>query len=254
MPLIHVNAGPHGPELHDRSGDVRDHLPGVLAGDGPVIVMVHGFKYAPGHPSECPHRQIFAREPARASFKVVSWPRGLGFDGRDAGEGLAIGFGWNARGSVWRAYAEAARAGAAFARLVAGIRAAAPHRPVHAIDHAFGAGVVLSALAELDLPMEPIRCGGERRGGAHRVPLAHRADSLGRLHAARGDATECHRDGQPGRDTVGNAARRGIAGRDRDCRRRGGKPASGAAVLVKHRKPAQGAGPSATGSSVTRSR
>jgi len=137
MPLIHVNAADPAPPPH------------LLDGDGPVVLMVHGFKYAPGHPSECPHRQIFAREPARASFKVVSWPRGLGFDGRDAGEGLAIGFGWNARGSVWRAYAEAARAGAAFARLVAGIRAAAPHRPVHAIAHSFGARVVLSALAEL---------------------------------------------------------------------------------------------------------
>jgi len=137
MPIIHVNAG--------------DRLPPMipLDEDGPVIVMVHGFKYAPDHPAECPHRQIFALDPARECFKVVSWPRGLGFDGQTPNEGLAIGFGWNARGSLWRAYEEAARAGAALAGLVATIRARAPRRPVHAIAHSFGARVVLSALAHL---------------------------------------------------------------------------------------------------------
>src|SRR6056297_291633 len=137
MPIIHVNAG--------------DRLPPMipLDEDGPVIVMVHGFKYAPDHPTECPHRQIFALDPARDCFKVVSWPRGLGFEGRGADEGLAIGFGWNARGSLWRAYTEAARAGAALAELVTAIRVRAPHRSVHAIAHSFGARVVLSALAHL---------------------------------------------------------------------------------------------------------
>jgi pimeloyl-ACP methyl ester carboxylesterase len=137
MPIIHVNAG--------------DRLPCTLSLDecGPVIIMVHGFKYAPGHVTECPHRHIFALDPARDCFKVVSWPRGLGFDGRAPGEGLAIGFGWNARGSPWRAYGEAARAGQALADLVSAVRRRAPHRPVHAIAHSFGARVVLAALAHL---------------------------------------------------------------------------------------------------------
>jgi pimeloyl-ACP methyl ester carboxylesterase len=137
MPIIHVTAG--------------EGLPASLCLDeaGPVVIMVHGFKYAPGHATECPHRHIFALSPERECFKVVSWPRGLGFDGQDAHEGLAIGFGWNARGSLWRAYAEAARAGAALAALIAEVRAQAPHRPVHAIAHSFGARVVLSALAHL---------------------------------------------------------------------------------------------------------
>ena len=141
MPIIHVNAG--------------DGLPPTLSPDdthddcGPVVIMVHGFKYAPGHATECPHRQIFALAPERACFKVVSWPRGLGFDGQDAREGLAIGFGWNARGSLWHAYAEAARAGAALAQLVAALRQQAPHRPVHVVAHSFGARVVLSALSHL---------------------------------------------------------------------------------------------------------
>jgi len=137
MPIIHINAG--------------DRLPSTpwLDDEGPVIIMVHGFKYAPGHATECPHRHIFALDPERECFKVVSWPRGLGFDGCNPQEGLAIGFGWNARGSLWRAYAEAAHAGAALADLVTAIRVRAPHRPVHAIAHSFGARVVLAALAHL---------------------------------------------------------------------------------------------------------
>ena len=83
----------------------------MLTGDGPVIVMVHGFKYAPGHRSECPHRQILSLDPVRDCFKVVSWPRGLGFGRGAPDEGLGIGFGWNARGTLRQAYAEAARAG-----------------------------------------------------------------------------------------------------------------------------------------------
>jgi len=153
MPLIHVNAGPDGPELHDRPGALQDHLPGMLApmlsGDGPVIVMVHGFKYAPYHPRECPHRQILSMDPTRDCFKVVSWPRGLGFGRGSADEGLGIGFGWSARGTLRQAYGEAARAGDGLARLIAMIRRIAPGRPVHAVAHSLGARVVLQALPHL---------------------------------------------------------------------------------------------------------
>jgi len=138
MSLIHMTAG----------DDLPAELPGT--GSGPVIVMVHGFKYAPGHASECPHRHIFSLTPERDCYKVVSWPRGLGFDGTRPDEGLAVGFGWNARGSLWRAYREAARAGAALAATIDALRAAAPGRPIHAIAHSFGARVVLSALARLE--------------------------------------------------------------------------------------------------------
>lgn len=149
MPLIHVNAGPNGPELHDRRDGLPDRLRHVLTGDGPVIVMVHGYKYAPRHRSECPHRHILSLDPMRDCFKVVSWPRGLGF-GRDTpDEGLGIGFGWSARGTLRQAYAEAARAGEKLAELIALVREIAPDRPVHAVAHSLGARVVLSALPHL---------------------------------------------------------------------------------------------------------
>jgi len=149
MPLIHVNAGRDGPDLHDRPGVLGQYLPDLLAGNGPVILMLHGYKYAPGHARECPHRHILSLTPERDCFKVVSWPRGLGFGGDRADEGLGIGFGWNARGTLWQAYAEAARAGERLAQLVRLIREHAPHRPVHAVAHSLGARVVLSALPHL---------------------------------------------------------------------------------------------------------
>lgn len=149
MPLLAVNAGPDGPVPHDRPEALSALLPRLLAAPGPVILMVHGFKYAPGHVTECPHRHILALVPERRSFKVLSWPAGFGFGRGDAAEGLAIGFGWQARGSVWQAYAAAARAGAALARLVTLIHAISPGRAVHAVAHSFGARVVLSAMPHL---------------------------------------------------------------------------------------------------------
>lgn len=149
MPLIHVNAGRDGPDLHDRPGPIGQYLPDLLTGDGPVILMLHGYKYAPGHARECPHRHILSAAPQRECFKVVSWPRGLGFGEDRADEGLGIGFGWNARGTLWQAYAEAAHAGERLAQLVRLIRSHAPHRPIHAVAHSLGARVLLCALPHL---------------------------------------------------------------------------------------------------------
>jgi len=51
---------------------------------------------------------------------------------------------------LWRAYREAARAGAALAATIRALRIRVPDRPVHAIAHSFGARVVLSALGHLE--------------------------------------------------------------------------------------------------------
>lgn len=108
--------------------------------------MVHGFKFRPGDGLDCPHEHIFSfgGHPCR---KAKSWPRGLGIGA--GGDTLGLAFGWNAKGMIWSAYRRAAEAGAALARGIREVRAAAPDRPVHAIAHSLGARVIFQALHHL---------------------------------------------------------------------------------------------------------
>jgi pimeloyl-ACP methyl ester carboxylesterase len=117
---------------------------------GPIIVMIHGYKFAPGHPISCPHRHILSLSNPSDCWKAKSWPRALGFGSGFADEGLGVGFGWHARGTIWQAYEEAGRAGAALAQLVAQIRQHAPGRDVHFFCHSLGARVALSGLHDLE--------------------------------------------------------------------------------------------------------
>lgn len=112
----------------------------------PVVILIHGFKFSPRETLSDPHRHILSLTPRRDCWKAVSWPRHLGLGG-DAG--LAIGFGWHARGSIWEAWEESARAGAKLAALVALIRRLDPTRPVHLLGHSLGARVALRALPDL---------------------------------------------------------------------------------------------------------
>ena len=146
MPLIQINAGPEGPELNGARRPLWPTLRHSLRGAGPVIVMVHGYKFQPGDPHACPHHHILSLSPRDDCRKAVSWPRALGFGGNIPDEGLGIGFGWPARGSLWNAYRQAACAGRALAALLGMIHDIAPTRPVHAIAHSLGARVILSAL------------------------------------------------------------------------------------------------------------
>ena len=156
MPLLQINAGPDRPGIPVPAGaaapprqTLNRTLRAALAGDGPVIIMAHGFKFSPGHAHACPHRHILSLDPPGECRKALSWPRELGFGTGSATEGLGIAFGWPARGSIWHAYRQAEAAGVALARLVTEIRDVAPARPVHALAHSLGARVVLSALPHL---------------------------------------------------------------------------------------------------------
>lgn len=138
MPIVAVNAS--------AEGSLEAGLPALdaLVPGAPVLIMIHGFRYAPGAPGTCPHRSLFALTPHRSVARVISWPRRLGL----ARAGLGIGFGWAAAGTIWGAYRQAGRAGEALADLVAALRAAGSG-PVHVLAHSLGARVALAALPRL---------------------------------------------------------------------------------------------------------
>ena len=145
MSVIRVNAAEAMPQ------ELAEELAGridALAEDSPIIVMIHGFRFSPARPQHDPHRHILALDPDPSARRVLSWPRALGF-GHGGTEGLAIAFGWEARGSLVKAYQRAERAGHDLARLIATIRAQS-RRPVALIAHSLGARVALSSLQHLE--------------------------------------------------------------------------------------------------------
>ena len=149
MPIVRINAQ-EGRPVAAEGGSARaalaaaltDHAPGA-----PVVVMIHGYKHTPSVPGHSPHNHILALRPTRGG-RSLSWPRHLGFGRGDAGEGLAIAFGWEARGSIWQAYREAERAGRALAEVIRLVRASHSGR-VDVIAHSLGARVALQAMREL---------------------------------------------------------------------------------------------------------
>lgn len=143
MPVVRVNAGHTLPEG-------LDHALRALPGHAPVIVMIHGYRYSP-HATHCdPHRHILSLDPDRSQRRALSWPRALGFGtGQEEEEGLAIAFGWEARGTLGQAYERAGDAGRSVARL-AGVLAQRTGRPVALIGHSLGGRVALRALQDAD--------------------------------------------------------------------------------------------------------
>ena len=111
----------------------------------PVVAMIHGYRFSPGITGACPHRHIFSLTPPDDDRTAISWPRHLGLDGNS---GLALAFGWPARGSLLGAHRRAARAGRALAELAALVEQLDPGRGVDVIAHSLGARVALSALPD----------------------------------------------------------------------------------------------------------
>lgn len=153
MPVIRVNATEDSAALHSGTGSVAGALAGCQAKDdaidGPVIVMIHGYKYHPHHPLNCPHDHVLALHPRARRGIAHGWPRHLGFGTGRADEGLAIAFGWQARGALRHAQQRAALAGQALARILADQKRIAPQRRVHVIAHSLGIEVALEALHHL---------------------------------------------------------------------------------------------------------
>ena len=102
---IRADAGPDGLSLDlDRLARKLAMLPP----GAPVVVMIHGWRYAPGFARDCPHGSILSLDPAPQDRRAVSWPRHLGLDGTS---GLGIALGWNAKCDPWRAHLRAGRFG-----------------------------------------------------------------------------------------------------------------------------------------------
>jgi len=136
---IRADTGPAGLRLdHDHLRRKLDHLPP----GAPVVVMIHGWRYAPGIAQDCPHGSILSLDPLPTDRRAVSWPRHLGLDGK---AGLGIALGWNAKCDPWRAHSRAGLAGTALAEIVGLVHAHAG-RPVQVVAHSMGARVALAAL------------------------------------------------------------------------------------------------------------
>ncbi|MEM9128036.1 MAG: alpha/beta hydrolase, partial [Pseudomonadota bacterium] len=148
-PLMHVTADGSVPVLHNSTAPIASALRHHLSALGPnaaIIVLIHGFKYAPNVSGKDPHKTLLALSPAAPDLRrVVSWPRQLGFGLGKANEGLCIAFGWQARGLLRHVFEGASEAGVALAMLVQMIRELSG-RSVHIMAHSMGARVALSAL------------------------------------------------------------------------------------------------------------
>jgi pimeloyl-ACP methyl ester carboxylesterase len=148
MPLIHVTDSNGTPAMAS-GAPLRPALAALLAQyAGPIIIMIHGYKYAPGLGQHCPHASLFARQSQSRYARSASWPEQL-TKATGQAPGPMIGFGWTARGSLPQAYRRAAVAGACLATLIATLRRISPNRPIHLMAHSLGARVALVAAAQL---------------------------------------------------------------------------------------------------------
>lgn len=149
MPLLRINALDDRPVTEDGAqADAALHAAlDALPAGAPVVVMIHGYKHSPSTPGHSPHSHMLSLAPTRGG-RSLSWPKHLGFGRGNSGEGLAVAFGWEARGTIWQAYRSAGRAGVALGRLIRLLRERR-EGPVDAIAHSLGARVTLGALAAL---------------------------------------------------------------------------------------------------------
>lgn len=148
MALIRINAEGRKPVLHGTDAPLLPVLKRALGTNGPITVMLHGYKFQPNMPGRCPHAHIFAPIDGKCT-KAASWPNRLGFLSKEGNTGLGIAFGWHARGSLKQALRSAIRASHALATLIQQIREQEPYRPINVVAHSMGAYLALQTLHRL---------------------------------------------------------------------------------------------------------
>jgi hypothetical protein len=158
-----------------------------LPGGATVVVMVHRRGHAPGAAGACPHDLLYAARVLGGGLRRVSGSRRLGLAGPGGGRypGLAVGFGWDAQGTIWRVARGADAAAPGLARLVTLIRRARPGAPVDLMGDTLGARVILGAGADFVDHAQAAR----RRGGASgtcRMPWTCRSTGQRRGQGWRG--------------------------------------------------------------------
>lgn len=149
MPVIRMNAVGNIPEFHTRPETSQRIWDDLAQEAGPIIVMIHGYKYQPSSLHHCPHRQILSMSPTQNPLRAPSWPRQLGFGLGHEKEGLALAFGWNARSGFRQAHANTTKAGHALGLALSRLYQQSPARPIHIISHSLGTAVALKALHDL---------------------------------------------------------------------------------------------------------
>lgn len=142
MAVIRINVYSNGLSLHDSPQPVARRLRAVAGRSGPIIILVHGYKYLPGKPEFCPHKKVFGDH-------SQGWPGQLGFTGQSDQTGLCIALGWHARGPLRAMYFRAQSVGKHIAELVTLLRKQNPGRAVHLVAHSLGSEACLCALAHL---------------------------------------------------------------------------------------------------------
>lgn len=163
MAVIRVNATRDGVlELSGASGCWRAataHALRVLPSKTPICILIHGYRFTWRGGRACldPQERLYgtdrtftqAVKPERAN-----WAGWLGFDDRSAADGLCIAFGWEARSTAsgdgfrtfGRIYRDAAKTGAALARLVRFITEQHSDAEIDIVAHSLGARVALQAM------------------------------------------------------------------------------------------------------------
>lgn len=142
MPMLRINATPVGLKLKGSEHYSTQDLRNAADLPGPAIIMVHGYKYHPGHNRHCPHQKLFGTA-------AHHWPARLGICANDRGDDLGIGVGWYARGPLRAVHARATALGDNIARIVKALKIQRPSRPVHVIAHSLGAEAALTSLSAL---------------------------------------------------------------------------------------------------------